>query len=234
VPAHFGCDASYVLRQGCYEYASCSGKFKVEVFALAPNSPTAQPTANSAFAQATDCSSYSTKETNSATTNTAVCKYRLCSGDKIRADGGSRCTGDSYYRLTRNSPYGGTGGVDVAENDDSGRRNRCAALTYTVPAASGSSSCSDYFLDLGCYAHTACSGRPQIQVTRASSGGSSGSTPSASPSDQPSRQPSPRPSRTPTASPSNQPSRQPSLRPSQTPTVGPPCKCHGCMSKSQC
>ena len=217
-----GCSTggAYFVRQGCYENEYCSGRVSVRreivsVSVPARNVATSAPTASPTSSVSSNCASFSTSNTASATQNNHICRYYMCPGDRISA--GGTCTGDTYFRLTRDAAYGGYGGYDVREDDDSGP-GTCASLSYTVPSNWG---CNNYYLDLGCYRSNSCGGYPNVSVTRAPRPTRQAPTarPTARPSRPPSAIPTVSPSRPPSAKPTARPSRFPSVRPTVQPTT---------------
>jgi len=109
-----------------------------------PTVVVAAPTAMPGFY----CSSYSTSNTNSDTTNYAVCPITACPGDTVTMTtiAAGSCNGDTYLRLYDQYGY------HLAYNDD--YYGVCSQITYTFSA-----SCQTYELREGCFGSISCGGR---------------------------------------------------------------------------
>jgi len=104
------------------------------------------------------CPAYSTSNTNSATSNYAVCSITACSGDTVLMTTffpGS-CNGDTYLRL-----YDPSTGSELAADDDF-NGSACSQITYLFTA-----SCRTYELREGCYGSGSCGGRVFYSVSSA-------------------------------------------------------------------
>lgn len=192
--------SNFTIREGCYQYDSCSGT--VIVSGLGTVSPSVVPTvtpspslAPSSFAPSSAllCPAYNASNTNYDTQNYSTCAFTACGdGDLIISACG--CDGDTYLRLFNSS------GNEIDFNDDASCA-LCSSLTYSLPGY-----CAEYTLREGCYGSDNCSATVSIV----------GATVII-----PIVLPSPSPTKVPSMSPTMAPSVVVTSRPSVVPTVTP-------------
>jgi len=200
---------------------------------IAPAAPTAFPTDVIAAPTAMPtfpsngyyCPSFETSNTNSATSNYAVCPITACPGDTVlmTTSAPGSCSGDIYLRL-----YDPSTGEQLTYNDD--YNGVCSQITYTFYT----SSCRTYELREGCFSSGSCGGVvyytgssaiSQSPIAIATAMPSTQVPNSVNPTHRPtslkptvsrSRKPTIRPS---SRSPTSKPTSNPSYRPTRGPTI---------------